>query len=139
MELNTPFTLEKASTQYSDWEGTVALDDPQEELDHEVLGIDRRYHIIAVTVHHEWDSFDHVSAFVIDEDAFKGGKTIADLIAENDGVLPVIELQDIPTNASEIIRRFKRFDMVIQRQHTDVSQIKVIEERSLSTEPKYEA
>ena len=103
-----------ASTQYNDWMGTAAFDDPHEELATDVLGIDPdRWHVLGISVFGGWGDYHRAIAFAVDRTQLRDGETFDDLAARSGGKLPVVELTDLRATARDIFDRFKQFSVVV--------------------------
>lgn len=106
-----------ASTQYSDWLGTVALDSPYPDGVRAAFGIEEKWHVLGFELYHEAGT-TVATVFAIDSEAL-GERTFDDLAVENGGTLPVTKLEDVSlrVDAFELLRQFERFKLVAWEGH----------------------
>lgn len=122
--------LEDAATQYTDWRGTVAADDPDFGSLALRLGLERdEYMIVGFGVHHEVGSM--VSVYAIDRRGLEG-LHVSDFI-DSDGNLPVIEFNDTTgLRFDELLGVFKRLEVVAVLRAAIADQgvrLKIVEQR----------
>lgn len=122
--------VEDAATQYTDWRGTVAADNPDFGSLEERLGLDfENYMIVGFGVHHEHGS--GVTVYAIPRRGLEGLHVWHHV--DSEGNLPVIEFTDTSgLRFDELLGLFKRLEVVAVLRGAIADQgvrLKVVERR----------
>ena len=106
--------VEEAETQYTEWKGTAALDDPQFGTADDVFSLDRHRfgHVVAFSIHGGGEANVGLSmnATVYVLDPSLEGKR-AEELADANGEVPVVRIYGVKATAEDVLSKFKRFQI----------------------------
>jgi hypothetical protein len=104
--------VEEAETQYNEWKGTAALDDPQLGTADDVFGLDpeRFGHAVAFSIHGGSEAGVGLSmnatVYVLDP-SLEGER--AEELTDANGEVPVVRIYGVKATAEDVLSKFKRF------------------------------
>jgi len=113
--------VEPAETQYTDWKGTVALDEPHAGTSDDVFGLDpeRWGRVVAFSLFGGGGELDfRATAYVVEPSQVveasgrTGGEALQAVADANDGEIPVVQLEYTKATVEDVLRTFKQFDIV---------------------------
>lgn len=110
-----------ADTQYNDWKGTVALDDPDEPRELlELAGLDfDEWSIVGVDFYGSYGS-SWVVLYAVERSKVNNFEDWARVAAENDGLIPVTRFEVHPKDTNgglAALSLFKRWDIHARLRH----------------------
>jgi hypothetical protein len=115
--------VEPAETQYTDWKGTVALDEPHAGTSDDVFGLDRdRWAVVGFSLFGGGAAGDALSfratVYAVEQSQLSeasgrtGGEKLQALADANDGEIPVVRLEYTKATVEDVLRTFKQFHIV---------------------------
>lgn len=117
--------LRRASTQYDDWRGTVALEESRARSLGESLGIDsERYLLVGFRCYRELEG--HAFVYAVDTKRKPKELNLDEWAEQNSGKLPVTEFE-LDLDVAAFIAELDRFSMVVDEQHGVRYEVDIVE------------